>query len=122
MAKHAHNCDVENAVASSIAATTHYVPKHAMPERTNQARADIDYQVVEDTHTCHQGPLCLTEYTWADWEEDPISRHYGIHIDPKLPECEHESCRELVYENCEACFIETMRSIDGNVYDPEWDK
>jgi|SRR5215469_998873 len=37
MAKHAHNCDVENAVASSIAATTHYVPRHADSDRVVEA-------------------------------------------------------------------------------------
>lgn len=65
-------------------------------------------------HTCLTGPLCgqMTRYldVMSSYAEDPISREYGIYPEPPadLADCDHDSCRELVYAPCFACQIEAM--------------
>jgi hypothetical protein len=72
-------------------------------------------------HTHFEGPLCKHMTLFLEqsdiYEEDPISRYYGIY--PALPaeqdnDCGHYSCQAIVYEFCMPCEAEGEAEQLGN--------
>jgi hypothetical protein len=71
-------------------------------------------------HTCEQGPLCeqMTRYLdlMSGYDADPMSRAYGHYPEPPadVTDCEHWTCRGIVYGPCEQCQRDAMADYYRN--------